>query len=350
MRRGGNGVRFRAFLRLALTCPPFGMAVLLTAGMVLVNGGTDAPNAIAGCVASRAIRVKPASALAAACNLLGALTASLHPAVADTVAGLADFGTGREAVLALCAGMTAVVVWSAAAWLLGLPTSESHALIAGLSGASMAVHHGFGGLCWMPWRRTLIGLLLSTLPAFLAGMAANRLIVRFNRKKDRRRQAALFRRVQIMGGAAMAFAHGAQDGQKFTGVLLLSASLAQQTDLGAPPPWLTAAVAFLMAAGTSLGGQKIIRTVGVRMSRPEPYVSAAADLSAAALLTGAALVGIPASTTHGKTAALMGSAAARRMRAVNWRVAGEMAWAWVLTFPGCAAAGYIAARIFLKMG
>ena len=343
-------MRVQAVLRLALTCPPFGMAVLLTAGMVLVNGGTDAPNAIAGCVASRAIRLKPAVRLAAVCNLLGALAASLRPAVADTVAGLADFGTGQEAVLALCAGMTAVVVWSAAAWMLGLPTSESHALIAGLSGASMAVHHGFGGLCWMPWRRTLIGLLLSTLPAFLAGMAANRLIVRLNRAKDRRRQAALFRRAQIMGGAAMAFAHGAQDGQKFTGVLLLSASLAQQTDLGAAPLWLTAAVALQMAAGTSLGGQKIIRTVGVRMSRPEPYVSVAADLSAAVLLTGAAMTGIPASTTHGKTAALMGSAAARRMRAVNWRVAGEMAWAWVLTFTGCAAAGYIAERIFLRMG
>ncbi len=336
------------FLQLAVRCPPFGAAVLLAVFMVLVNGGTDAPNAIAGCIASHAIRPRSAIWMAAVCNLLGALAATLQPAVAETVAGLADFGSGSTAVAGLCAGMTAVVVWSAGAWLLGIPTSESHALMAGLSGAALAVHRGIEGIRWAPWAKTLIGLAVSTVPAFLLGFAAERLLARAVRYADRRRTAGAFRRVQVVSGAAMAFAHGVQDGQKFVGVLLLAAG--QVASVRCAPLWMSAMVAGLMAVGTAMAGRRVIQTVGVRMARPEPCEVVAADASAALLLSGAAALGIPVSTTHGKTTALMGASAGRRLRAVNWRVAGEMAWAWLLTFPGCGALGYLAARIFLNMG
>lgn len=336
------------FLQLAVRCPPFGVAVLLAVGMVLVNGGTDAPNAIAGCMASHAMRPRSATWMAAACNLLGALAATLRPAVAETIADLANFGNGATAVAGLCAGMTAVVVWSAGAWLLGIPTSESHALIAGLSGAAMAVHRGVAGIRWAPWAKTLIGLAVSTVPAFATGFAAERLLARVVRRADRRKTAGAFRRVQIVSGAAMAFAHGMQDGQKFVGVLLLAAG--QVACVSRAPLWMSVMVAGLMAAGTAMGGRRVVQTIGIRMARPEPCEVVAADASAALLLSGAAALGIPVSTTHGKTTALMGASAGRRLRAVNWRVAGEMAWAWLLTFPGCGALGYLAARIFLNMG
>lgn len=333
---------------MAVNCPPFGAATLLAVGMILVNGGTDAPNAIAGCMVSHAMSPRSATWMAAGCNLVGALVALMKPAVAETIAEIADFGSGRAAVAGLCAGMTAVVVWSAGAWLVGIPTSESHALIAGLSGAAIAVHHGLGGICWAPWEKTLIGLAVSTIPAFAAGFAANRLIARMVCHADRRRTAGRFRLVQILSGAAMAFAHGVQDGQKFIGVLLLTTS--QMVPMTRAPIWMTVMVAGLMAVGTAIGGRRVIQTIGVRMARQEPYEVVAADTSAALLLSGTAALGIPVSTTHGKTTALMGSSAGRRLRAVNWRVAGEMVWAWFLTFPGCGALGYLATRIFLKMG
>ena len=344
---------FSEFLRILSDSPAFIVTTLLAAGVILVNGGTDAPNAIATCVAARAIAPRRAVLLAAVCNFFGVLAVTAaSPAVAVTISGMADFGAdGHGAFIGLCAGMFAVVLWATAAWFFGIPTSESHALIAGLSGAAIAVQRGLDGINWGEWVKVLYGLLLSAVCGFAAGWAANRSIRVACRRTDRRRGQTRFRRGQIRGGAAMAFAHGAQDGQKFMGVFLLGAALARGQPMGGTvgvPVWLMAGVSLLMAVGTSVGGYKIIRTVGMRMVRLEAHEGFAADTAAAGALLAASLAGIPVSTTHMKTTALMGVSAARRLRAVNWRVAGEMAWAWALTFPGCGAVGYLTARLFLR--
>ena len=343
---------FSEFLRILSDSPAFVVTALLAAGVILVNGGTDAPNAIAACVAARAIAPRRAVLLAAVCNFLGVLAVTaVSPAVAETVSGMADFGAdSRGALIGLCAGMFAVVLWAAAAWYFGIPTSESHALIAGLSGAAIAVQRGLGGICWGEWVKVLYGLGLPAGLGFAAGWAAARFLRLACRRMDRRRGQARFRRAQIFGGAAMAFAHGAQDGQKFMGVFLLGAAMARGQPMEGAfrvPVWLMAGISLLMAAGTSVGGYKIIRTVGMRMVRLDAHEGFAADTAAAGALLAASLAGIPVSTTHMKTTALMGVSASRRLRAVNWRVAGEMAWAWALTFPGCGAVGYLTARLFL---
>ncbi|MBE6953260.1 MAG: inorganic phosphate transporter [Ruminococcaceae bacterium] len=338
------------FLHMLAQTPLLAVAAVLVVGVLVVNGATDAPNAIASAVAARAIRPRAAVAMAAGCDLLGVLAGTLaNAAVAETVAALADFGGhARVALAGLCAGMAAVVLWAAAAWVFGIPTSESHALLAGLSGAAIAVGGGTEALNAAAWGKVLFGLPFSLAAGlFGGGLAAMGVrCVFFGR--DRRQSARVMRRLQIAGSAAMAFAHGAQDGQKFIGVLWLAFSLAGAVGAVPIPPWLAVGAAMLMALGTSVGGKRIIKTVGMRMAAPLPYEAFSADAAAAAVLLGASACGLPVSTTHVKTAAMMGAAATNRLRAVNWKVAAEMLWAWVLTFPGCGAAGYLAARLFLR--
>ena len=150
----------------------------------------------------------------------------------------------------------------------------------------------------------------------------------------------------------MAFMHGAQDGQKFMGVFLLGVSLANGVGNAtsfAIPIWLMLLCSFLMTLGTSIGGYKIIKTVGMKMAKLEPYQGAAADISSAACLMISSVSGVPVSTTHTKTTAIMGVGASKRLSNVNWGVVKEMVLAWVLTFPGCGLLGYIATQVFMKI-
>lgn len=340
------------FLHMSAQTPLLAVAAILVVGVLVVNGATDAPNAIATVVAARALRPKAAVAMAAGCDLLGVMAGTLTgAAVVETVATMVDFGgKTRSALAGLCAGMAAVVLWAVAAWMFGIPTSESHALLAGLSGAAMAVGGGPGAINAAAWAKVLFGLPFSLAAGLFGGILAAKVVCRFFYRRDRRQSARLMRRLQIAGGAAMAFAHGAQDGQKFIGVLLLAFSLAGGSAVGAGtiPLWLAVGAASLMALGTSVGGKRIIQTVGMRMIAPSPHAAFAADAAAAAVLLGASACGLPVSTTHVKTAAMMGASASKRVRAVNWKVAAEMLWAWVLTFPGCGAVGYLIARLFLR--
>jgi PiT family inorganic phosphate transporter len=327
-------------------------AVGLLIGVMIVNGATDAPNAIAVCIASRALPTKTAVIMAAVCNLLGVMVATAtQSSVAETVSAMVDFGPNRNlALIGLCAGMAAVVLWATAAWRFGIPTSESHALIAGLSGAAIAIRGGLQGICAAEWIKVLYGLPFSLGLGFLAAFLSTRGIRRILTRTDRRTANRAMRRAQIFGGAAMAFAHGAQDGQKFIGVCLLIFAFADAPQFSANkiPLTLATATALLMALGTALGGKRIIRTMGMRMAAPAPHEGFAADVSGAAAILGASALGLPISTTHVKTAAVMGAAAAGRIRAVNWSVAAELFWAWILTFPGCGAVGFLVTHIVLR--
>ncbi|WP_163195883.1 inorganic phosphate transporter [Clostridium thermarum] len=347
-------ITLESFLHQLMTNPPLTIIVVLTMGVILVNGWTDAPNAIATCVSTRSITAKKAIIMATIFNFLGVLVMTLMNAtVAQTIYKMVDFGgNSKEALVALCAALFAIVLWATAAWALGIPTSESHALIAGLSGAAIALQGGFSGINGSEWVKVIYGLFMSTIMGLGFGFLVVRLIQVIFKRVDRRKTRPFFQYAQISGGAAMAFMHGAQDGQKFMGVFMLGIFLANgQTDVTnfVIPIWLMILCSVVMALGTSIGGYRIIKTVGMDMVKLETYQGFAADVAGAACLLISSTFGIPVSTTHTKTTAIMGVGASKRLSAVNWGVVKEMVLAWVLTFPGCGIVGYVMAYIFMKL-
>ena len=343
-------VSFSDFLQLLVSDPIIAVTVLLTLGVILVNGWTDAPNAIATCVSTRAMKPKAAIFMAAIFNFLGVFAMTLLNAkVAATIYNMVDFGSNaKEATVALCAALVAIVVWATLAWKFGIPTSESHALIAGLTGAAIAMHGGLGGVNGAEWLKVIYGLFLSTLLGFGFGFFSVKLTDILFKKADRPKTTKFFKGAQICGGASMAFMHGAQDGQKFMGVFLLGIFLASgETGVTSftIPLWLMILCSVVMALGTSIGGYRIIKSVGMDMVKLQTYQGFSADLAAALCLLVASLTGIPVSTTHTKTTAIMGVGASKRLSAVNWKVVREMVLTWVLTFPGCGLLGYLTVKL-----
>ena len=347
-------IDFSTFLSWLVTNPVLLITVLLTLGVIFVNGWTDAPNAIATCVSTRSMSPRAAILMAAVFNFLGVLVMTLiNNTVAQTIYNMVDFGgDSHEALVALCAALFAIVTWAVAAWYFGIPTSESHALIAGLSGAAIALHGGLAGINGGEWIKVVYGLLLSTLMGFGFGWITVKVTELICRRMDRRKTTGFFRGAQIASGAAMAFMHGAQDGQKFMGVFLLGVFLANgqaQTTSFTLPLWLMILCSVTMAVGTSIGGYRIIKAVGMDMVKLEKYQGFSADLGAAACLLVSSVSGIPVSTTHTKTTAIMGVGAAKRLSSVNWSVVKEMVLTWVLTFPGCGVIGFLMAWLFMRI-
>lgn len=344
---------FTEFLEQLISNPALLITVVLVLGVILVNGWTDAPNAIATCVSTRSIRPRNAIIMAAVFNFLGVFVMTLiSNAVAQTIYKMVDFGDDpKVALIALCAALFAIVVWATAAWAFGIPTSESHALIAGISGAAIALQGG-QGINGQEWIKVIYGLFLSSILGFGIGYLVTKIINSICKNMDRRNTNKFFEKAQVAGGAAMAFMHGAQDGQKFMGVFMLGVFLAKGqgniTEFNIPY-WLMILCSVIMALGTSIGGYKIIKTVGmgmVKLGKPQGF---GADLAAAICLFLASSLGIPVSTTHTKTTAIMGVGAAKRMSSVNWSVVKEMVVAWILTFPGCGLLGFIMSYIFMKI-
>ena len=330
------------------------VAVTLTLGVILVNGWTDAPNAIATCVSTRAISVRKAIIMAAVFNFLGVLImSSINASVAFTIYNMVDFGgDSKLALIALCAAMAAIVIWATAAWYFGIPTSESHALIAGISGAAVAIQNSFSGINGSEWIKVIYGIFLSTILGFVLGFLASKLTALLFCDQNRLKSERFFSGAQISGGAAMAFMHGAQDGQKFMAIFLLGAAMAngQAESSGfVVPIWLMLLCSAVMGLGTSIGGYRIIKSVGMDMVKLKPYQGFSADFAATICLLLSSLTGIPVSTTHTKTTAIMGVGAARRMSNVNWSVVKELVLTWVFTFPGCGLLGFGMAKLFLML-
>lgn len=341
------------FLHQLISNPALFITVILTLGVVLVNGWTDAPNAIATCVSTRAISAKKAIIMAAVFNFFGVLVMTMiSKAVAQTIYNMVDFGDNpKSALVALCAALFAIVVWATAAWAFGIPTSESHALIAGVTGAAIALQGG-SGINGSEWIKVIYGLFMSSIMGFGLGYLVTKLLALLCKNMDKRKTTSFFQKAQIGGGAAMAFMHGAQDGQKFMGVFMLGVFLAKgqgNVTNFTIPLWLMILCSLVMALGTSIGGYKIIKTVGMGMVKLGTYQGFAADAAAAISLLVASVFGVPVSTTHTKTTAIMGVGAAKRISCVNWSVVNEMVAAWILTFPGCGLLGYLMAYIFMKI-
>ena len=352
---------FMDFIRLCIDNPALLITTLLVLGVIFVNGWTDAPNAIATCVSTRSMSPRAAVMMAAIFNFLGvAFMSVVSSKVAATIYKMVDFSkadptqSDNPALVALCAALFAIVVWAIAAWWFGIPTSESHALIAGISGAAIALG-GAEGIVLGEWAKVIYGLGLSTVLGLGSGFIFVKLVELLFKKANRRKAGKFFKGAQITGGAAMAFMHGAQDGLKFIGVFVLGMVLTNKDLGGKMPdvmpamPWLIILVSLTMGIGTSIGGYKIIKAVGMDMVKLERYQGFSADLAASACLLLSSLTGIPVSTTHTKTTAIMGVGASKRLSAINWSVVKEMVLAWVLTFPGCALISFLMAKVFMMI-
>ena len=342
------------FLQQMTANPVLLITVLLTLGVIFVNGWTDAPNAIATCISTRCMRVRPAILMSAAFNFLGVLVMThINSSVASTISNMVDFGGNtHEALIALCAALFSIVVYSVGASYFGIPTSESHSLIAGLTGAAIAIQNGLGGVNTNEWVKVLYGLVMSLALGFASGWVICKLLTILCAGLDRRKANGFFRVAQIFGAAAMSFMHGAQDGQKFIGVLFLGVAFCNGMSSVSGvviPIWLMVLCSTVMGLGTSVGGEKIIKSVGMDMVRLEKYQGFSADLSAAFCLLLSSLFGIPVSTTHTKTSAIMGVGAVKRLSAINFGVVKDMVLTWVFTFPGCGLISFLMAKLFMTI-
>lgn len=319
--------------------------VLIVLALVLaaefVNGWTDAPNSIATVVSTRVLSPAQALAMASVLNVLGAMSGT---AVALTI-GKGIVRTEAVNVTTVGAAMVAIVVWSTLAWFWGLPTSESHALVAGLSGAGLATA-GVSVLLWDGWSKVLIGLLFSTFLGFGAGLLLTVAIYRLCYRWKPGTARKVFGRLQLLSAAFMAFSHGSNDGQKFIGAFTLTLVLGGLLPKFDVPFWVILLCAGTMGLGTAVGGWRIVRTMGLRLTKLEPVHGFAAETAAASAIELASRLGIPVSTTHTINTAIMGVGATRRLSAVRWGVGREIVTAWILTFPVCGAIAWVVAKLF----
>jgi PiT family inorganic phosphate transporter len=314
--------------------------LLLILAAEFVNGWTDAPNAIATVVSTRVMRPQHAVVMAAILNAAGAFAGT---AVASTI-GQGILRAEAIDVHTVGAAMMGIVIWSTAAWYYGLPTSESHGLVAGLAGAGLATA-GPSVLLWDGWRKVLIGLVCSTFLGFLGGIGLMVAILWLFRRGNPGKVRRLFGRLQLVSAGLMAFSHGSNDGQKFIGVFTLALVLGGVLPKFAVPWWVILLCAGTMGVGTAVGGWRIIKTLGLRLTKLEPVHGFAAETAAGLTIQGAALFGIPLSTTHTISTAIMGVGASRRLSAVRWGVAGNIVLAWILTFPICGLIAYLTTKL-----
>ena len=318
--------------------------LLLVLAAEFVNGWTDAPNAIATVVSTRVLSPRMAVIMATLLNIIGALSGT---AIAVTIGkGIVDPKVIN--LVTIGAAMVAIVFWSTLAWRFGLPTSESHALVSGLAGAGLAAA-GPSVLLWSGWQKVLIGLLFSTFLGFGGGLLIILSVYWIFRRVSPGRVRNIFGKLQILSAAFMAFGHGSNDGQKFIGAFTLALVLG-----GVLPEFnvswqVIMLCSIVMGLGTSVGGWRIMKTMGMKIVKLEPHHGFAAETGAAVAMQIASTYGIPLSTTHTINTSIIGVGSAKRFSAVRWGVAREIVLAWILTFPVCGAIAWLIATVFQKI-
>jgi PiT family inorganic phosphate transporter len=294
-----------------------------------INGFHDAANSIATVVSTRVLTPGKAVVWAAFFNFIAAFT--FGTAVARTVgAGMIDINIITFAVI--FGGLVGAIVWDLITWLFGLPTSSSHALIGGYAGAAVA-KAGFAALVPAGWTKTLLFIILSPLIGLTAGLLLMTSILWIFRWAPPSRVDRWFRRLQLVSAAFFSLNHGANDAQKTMGIIsgvLFTAGYIQSFHI---PFWVVLIAHTAIALGTLAGGWRIIHTMGSKITKLQPVGGFAAETGAAMALLLATQTGVPVSTTHAITGAIVGVGATRRLSAVRWGVAGQIIWAWVLTIP-----------------
>jgi len=315
--------------------------LLLVLAAEFVNGWTDAPNAIATVISTRVLSPYQALIMATVLNVVGTMSGT---AVAATIGK----GIVKPEVINLTtvgAAMVGIIVWSTLAWYYGLPTSETHALVAGLTGAGLATA-GPSALLWEGWSKVLIGLVFSTFLGFFGGLFIMGTLYRLLANSRPGSVRRSFGRLQVLSAAFMAFSHGSNDGQKFIGAFSLALLLGGILPEFQIPLWVILVCALTMGVGTAVGGWRIVRTMGLRLTKLEPVQGFAAETGAALTIELASRLGIPLSTTHTISTAIVGVGTTRRFSAVRWGVTMEIVTAWILTFPVCGLIAWLVAKAF----
>ena len=329
------------------------MVVVLAIAFDYINGFHDTANAIATSVATRALRPQYALLMAAFFNFVGAFAGT---AVAKTIgSGLVDEQTTTEAIVA--ASLVGAIVWNLITWYLGLPSSSSHALIGGLLGATIAAA-GVGAINVQGViDKVLIPLVTSPIIGFLGALTLitvlSWLVYTVTRRPggpDRRILSNIFRRLQIFSAGFMAFAHGSNDAQKTMGIITLALFSAGVIPTVEVPFWVIVVSATALSLGTAIGGWRIMQTMGHRVVDLEPIDGFAAETTAATVIYGAAHFGMPVSTTHVISSAIMGVGTSRGIRGVKWGVARRILVAWVLTIPAAGFTGALTWYFFNFLG
>jgi len=305
-----------------------------------INGFHDTANAIATSVSTRALKPQWAIAMSAVANFGGALLTGT--AVAKTV-GAGLIATNVEGVSVVAAALIGAIFWNLFTWRLGIPSSSSHALIGGLLGAAAAAagpgSWNIGGVR----DKVLIPLVSSPIIGFLLGLILMVIIFNVFRHAHPKTMNDRFRRLQVLSAAYMAFSHGSNDAQKTMGVMTLALFQAGVLDEFKVPIWVIFMAATAISLGTAAGGWRIIKTMGTRVVKLDPVHGFAAETTAASIIFGASQLGMPVSTTHVISSAIMGTGASDRFNAVRWGVARQIGIAWVLTIP---ASGTVAALAY----
>jgi PiT family inorganic phosphate transporter len=325
-----------------------GVGLIVATALVFdfTNGFHDSANAIATTISTRAMSPRVALAMSAVLNLAGAF---LTTAVAATV-GKGIVASGAITLPLVEAALLGAIVWNLTTWRLGLPSSSSHALIGGLIGAMLAAH-GASFVLWQSiWRKVVVPAILSPLGGFAVGFAVMLLLYWLFRRWQPARVNRTFRRAQVVSAAFVSFSHGANDAQKTMGVITLALVAGHYQARFAVPSWVILVSAASIALGTYSGGWRIIRTMGQRIIRLEPINGFAAETASAGILLLASFRGLPVSTTHVVSSAVMGVGTTRNPGAVRWGVAGSILVAWVLTLPASAAMGALAYGVFRLLG
>jgi PiT family inorganic phosphate transporter len=319
----------------------FLLILIIIAALVFdfTNGAHDCANAIATVVSTKVLTPRTAVMMAAGLNLLGAL---LGTEVAHTLGS----GIVRPDVVAgshvlVLAALVGAIAWNSITWYFGIPSSSSHALIGGLMGAALA-HTGAGSLNGMSIiKKVVLPLLISPLAGFAVGLLLMGLIMIVFFKVNRQLANRFFRKSQIFSAGVMALSHGLNDAQKTMGVITLALLIFGYIDTISVPLWVKLACALAMAAGTAIGGWKIVKTMGHKIFKLEPVHGFAAESSAALVIGAASMFGAPISTTHTITACIFGVGSTKRLSAVRWGIAGNLCVAWVLTIPASATVGAV---------
>jgi PiT family inorganic phosphate transporter len=325
--------------------------VVLAVGFDFINGFHDTANAIATVVSTRVLSAGVAIMMSASLNFVGALTGQ---AVAKTItSGLVDPAAVKAleygpAQLLIISALIGAIIWNLLTWYFGIPSSSSHALIGGVVGAGTAAL-GAGNVIWAGLAtKVVIPLVLSPVIGFIISMLFMRLLFWLFARSSPQRVGGIFRRLQIVSAAFMAFSHGSNDAQKTMGVITLaiySAGFNLAVDEhGIPniPLWVIIVAASAMAGGTAAGGWRIIQTMGQRIVHLDPIHGFAAETTAATIIETASRLGFPLSTTHVISSAILGVGAARRLSAVRWGVALNIIRAWIFTIPVCFILSYVA--------
>ncbi len=310
--------------------------VLLALSFNFICGFHDTANSIATSVSTRVLSPRIAVMMAAGLNFIGSLVSEN---VAKTISS--DLVNGLLPQYAIMGALIAAIAWGLVTWYFGLPSSSSHALIGGLVGAAIAFNMSFNNVIWSEvFEKVILPLITSPVIGFVLAFAVMSLLFKILANLSLHVINKWFSKLQILSAAIMSFAHGNNDAQKSMGIITLALVSAGSLSASAPVPlWVKLACAVAMGLGTSLGGWRIIKTMGVNMIKLQPIGGFAAETTSAAIIETASAFGLPVSTTHVISAAIMGVGAARRVSAVRWGLAKNIVYGWVFTMPVTALIG-----------